>query len=311
MGNGQQERFYVKPKITIAIPAYNNSKTIKASIESALSQEYPAKEILILDDCSKDNTIDIAETYGNKVILVSNDKNMGIGYTLSELMRLCTTKYIIYLCADDVFTSPKVLGDYVYQFDNQPELGVIGRYLYYFMDGKEGAIGVCREKNILLSSCCPSGMAFKKMKQVKIKASNRIFIEMPSIVAQYLTNDWDWTMIEYDTVACRFLPGVNTGTKKEYFTESPWENWVDLIGPSYRAFENFVMIKNRAPKMLWREICAAVESDKRNLLHPKFWFYLIIAVSLPGSVLRSFTNFYRNRITRLTARIIKRKEQYD
>lgn len=298
----------MKPKITIAIPAYNNATTIRASIESAIAQEYPAKEILILDDGSKDNTIDIAETYGNQVIIVNNERNMGIGYTLSECIRLCETKYIIFLCADDIFTDPNVVEDYVRQFDAQPEVGVIGRYCYYFMDGKEGAIGTCREKNIFLSSCCPSGMAFRKMKQIKIKASNRIFIEMPSIVVQYLRNDWDWTMIEYDTVACRFLPGVNTGTREEYYTESPWQNWVDLIGKDYRAFENFIMLKNRAPARVWGEICIAAESNIRNLLHPKFWFYSAVALLVPGSVLRSFTNFYRNRIARLSARIIKRKE---
>ena len=112
-------------------------------------------------------------------------------------------KYICYLCQDDVFVNPNVIGDIVSIFDTKPDIGVIGRYYYFFMDGKKGAIGTCREKNILLQSCCPSGMAFRV--KPNMKSTNRIFVEMPTLVADYL-HQYRWTMLEYDTVAARFHP---------------------------------------------------------------------------------------------------------
>ena len=298
----------MRNKITVCIPAHNNEKHIAEAIDSALMQDYPLKEILVINDASTDKTANlVTHKFIQKrfpVRLLCNEFNLGIGKNIEKLMTECKTKYILYLCADDVLTHPKVLSDVVSIFDANPSIGVIGCYKYYFMDGKEGAIGVCRDKNILTSSCCPSGMAFRRM---DIVGTNKIFVEMPSIVAQYLPK-YQWTMIEYDTVACRFSPGVNTGTKPSYYKESPTQNWIDLLGENYQDFPVFITLKNRAPKLLWGEICLHVRNDKQVLLKWNFWFYVLISLLLPSFILRQLTNFYRNRITRTNAKIIERPE---
>jgi len=268
----------VKNKITVAIPTYHSDKRmLDEAIQSAQMQEYPLKEIV-------------------------TSELKGIGNNLEKLMDECKTRYIIYLSSDDVFTHPKVLSDVVRIFDANPSIGVIGCYKYYFLDGHEGAIGACRDKNILTSSCCPSGMAFRKM---DIVGTNKIFVEMPSIVAQFLPK-YQWTMLEYDVVACRYSPGVNTGTKPSYYTESPTQNWIDLLGENYQDFPVFITLKNRAPKLLWREICLHVRNDKTVLLNLSFWFYAIISLSLPSVMLKSLSKFYRHRIVRRSAQIIER-----
>ena len=49
-------------------------------------------------------------------------------------------KYIVYLCADDIFTNSQVVSDIVKQFnEGDPEIGVIGRFFYFFMDGYNGS----------------------------------------------------------------------------------------------------------------------------------------------------------------------------
>ena len=296
-----------KNKITVAIPVFNNEKHIAEAIESALMQDYPLKEILVINDQSTDNTANLViEKYVWKrkpVRLLYNEFNLGIGKNLEKLMTECKTKYILYLCADDVLTHPKVLSDVVRIFDDNPAIGVIGCYKYYFLDGHEGAIGVCRDNNILTSSCCPSGMAFRKM---DIVGTNKIFVEMPSIVAQYLPK-YRWTIMEYDTVACRYSPGVNTGTKSSYYTESPTQNWIDLLGQNYQDFPVFITLKNRASfKMLMEEIWLHIRNDKFVMLKSGFWLHALIAIFLPSWILRNVSKFYRHRITRRNAKIIER-----
>lgn len=293
----------MKTKITIAIPSYNNENTIRESIESALAQEYPQKltEILVIDDCSTDNTVKIAMEYPVHVMV--NSENMGIGENLAKCMNKAEGKYVIYLCADDIFADKRVVGDVVEIFDKNGEIGVIGRYYYYFMDGKEGAIGTCREKRILIQSCCPSGMAFRNM---KVWGQNKIFIEMPLIVSQYLKM-FRWTMLEYDTIGARYHPGGNTGTKTSYYTESPTQNWIDLLGENYQDFPMFIQLKNRAPKLLWREICLHVKNDKKVLLRFSFWFHALTSLLMPGMVLRILTTYQRN-LGRLNAKIIRRED---
>jgi len=290
----------MKNKITIAIPSHNNQDVIAEAIESALDQEYPLKEILVCDDCSSDNTAEIALSFGVRVI--SNPFNLGIGKNLEKLMTLCETRYILYLCADDILTHPKVLSDIVKIFNENKEIGIIAAYKYYFLHGHKGAIGVCRDPNILTSSCCPSGMAFRKM---DIVGTNKIFVEMPSIVSQYLPK-YRWTMIEYDTVASRYMPGFNTGTKSSYYTESPTQNWIDLLGQNYQDFPVFITLKNRASHLLWGEICLHVKNDKKVLLSWKFWFYTLTAMLVPSLVLRSLSKFFRNHVARRYSKVIER-----
>lgn len=295
------------PKISILIPAHNNESTIYETLKSCEDQDYPDKEILVIDDASTDKTAMVVRLFQNARLII-NEKNLGIGKNLVKLMNEAKGKYVVYLCADDIFVDNKVLSDVVKQFDlGDPAIGVIGRYLYYFMHNKENVIGVCRDKNILTQSCCPSGMSFRKM--TDIIPSNKIFVEMPSIVYQYL-NKYRWSMFEYDTVGCRFSPGINTGTKKEYYTESPWQNWVDLTGDTnWKDYPSFIMLKNRAPKILWREICLAIKLNKKILRDGKFYLYALTALIIPGVILRWMTNVYRNRIGRFGVKIIKRTNE--
>lgn len=291
------------PKVTIVIPSYNNEKHIVQAIESALAQDYPLKEIIVLDDCSKDSTVLKVNEYP-EVKFIGRVVNQGIGENLERAFYEAMGKYIVFLCADDKFSSIHVVHDIVRILDRHNDIGIVGRYYYYFMDNYPGAIGVCREKNILIQSCCPSGMAFRKL-DIPIKGTNKIFVEMPSIVAQYLPH-CRWTMLEYDTIGARFHPGGNTGHKKSYYTESPTQNWIDLLGQNYKDFPMFIQLKNRAPKLLWREICLHIKQDKSVLLEWKFWVYALMAILLPGVILRNLTNFYRHRIARRYAKIIER-----
>lgn len=288
-------------KLTIAIPCYNSSKTIRESIESAIRQEYPLKEILIIDDCSTDDTVKIALEYSVRVIV--NTKNLGIGGNLTRCMQEAAGRYVLYLCGDDVFTNTLVASDVVRIFDTSPGIGVIDRYFYQFIDGYPGAVMVIREPNILLSSICPSGMAFRR--RDNIVASSRIFIELPSMVAEYLKFT-QWARLEYDTVAARLHPRGNTGCKPTYYKESPIQVLTDFYGKDFKYHLNLVQLKNRAPKLLWREIWLTVKLRKKSLLEFDFWACAAIAVITPTFFLRKLSDFYRHRINRHRVSIIKR-----
>lgn len=290
----------MQTKLTIAIPAFNSSKTIRESIESALAQNYPLKEVLIIDDASTDNTVEICKEYPVRVI--KNEYNLGIGLNLASLMDEAYGRYIVYLCSDDIFANKRVCSDIVKIFDTRSDIGVIGRYYYQFMDGHKGAVMVERSKNIFLSSINPSGMAFRKR---DVFGVNKIFLEMPLIVKQYLQFT-RWTMLEYDTVAVRIHPSGNTGCKSSYYVESPVQVFHDFFGKDFKYHLGLIQIKNRAPKLLWREIWLTVKLNQKNLLDPQFYFCAIIAAIVPGFILRHLSDFWRHRINRNFVSIIER-----
>jgi glycosyltransferase involved in cell wall biosynthesis len=294
------------PKITIAIPAYNAEKTLAETIQSAIDQTYPGKEIVVLDDGSTDNTIHIAQKFGKDIRILKNKKNFGIGISLEILMQSAKGKYIVYLCADDLFVDNNVVSDIVRQFDTgDPKIGIIGRQYYEFMDGIPGAVGVFRErKNIITSACNPSGMAFRT--DPSIQGTNKIFIEMPSLVKQYLDRGWNWTMFEYDSIAVRIHPGGNTGTKSSYYHGSMHENWWTL-DKSFTYYPAFIQIRARTSlKKSWEEIWVVLKGHPESKRNSAFWLNALIAVVFPGFILRELSKFYRHRVARGKRKIITR-----
>lgn len=90
--------------ITILIPNYNGSKWISQCIESAVSQEYLNYDILIIDDASIDNSLEIIESYQKKypkIKLLKNETNLGVSSTRNKGVREATSEYIAFLDSDD------------------------------------------------------------------------------------------------------------------------------------------------------------------------------------------------------------------
>jgi hypothetical protein len=149
-------------------------------------------------------------------------------------------------------------------------------------------------------------MGFKKE---QIFATNKIFIECPSMVKEMLLKGYEWTMFEYDTIRARIHPGGNTGTKESYYKGSMYANWREILEEPLKFYQGYIQIKNRAPKKLWEEICESLKGNKQALMNPIFWFYAVVAVVIPGWILRPLSLFYRNRITRNFVKIIERKSK--
>lgn len=85
-------------KVSILIPLYNCEDLIDKSIESIPVRD--DIEIIVLDDCSSDNSFNIVKKYKN-IRLYQNKTNLGIGLTRQKLLDLATGEYIFWLDSDD------------------------------------------------------------------------------------------------------------------------------------------------------------------------------------------------------------------
>src|ERR1700675_3953409 len=65
------------PLVSIVVPAYNAERFLRASLDSIVSQTYPATEILLMDDASTDSTPAIARSYGDCIIYYRQLSNRG------------------------------------------------------------------------------------------------------------------------------------------------------------------------------------------------------------------------------------------
>ena len=89
--------------ISIIIPCYNGSRTLATTIESALSQTFSEKEIIVIDDGSTDRSSEVIGSFGSAVI-AEFGPNQGLSAARNRGTRLARGKYIQHLDADDILT---------------------------------------------------------------------------------------------------------------------------------------------------------------------------------------------------------------
>ena len=95
-------------KVSVITPVFNGSKTIAECIESVQAQDYENIEHLIIDGCSTDNTLDIANRYG---VTISSEPDAGIYDAFNKGIRSATGDIIHILNADDFYADNKSVSD--------------------------------------------------------------------------------------------------------------------------------------------------------------------------------------------------------
>lgn len=96
--------------VSIIMPSYNTGKFIKETIESVLSQTYSNWELIIVDDCSTDNTDEMVEIYlsDERIRYIKNDTNSGAAVSRNKALREAKGRWIAFLDSDDLWEKDKL-----------------------------------------------------------------------------------------------------------------------------------------------------------------------------------------------------------
>lgn len=98
----------MRPLVSILIPAYNAECWIAETIQSALDQTWPSKEIIIVDDGSTDQTRSIAQEFASNTVSVITQENQGAAAARNKAYSVCQGNYIQWLDADDLLSRNKI-----------------------------------------------------------------------------------------------------------------------------------------------------------------------------------------------------------
>ena len=90
-------------KISVILPVFNGEKFIKKAIESVLNQSLPDFELIIVNDGSTDNTLDIIESFDDERITVISQSNQGPGASRNRALEIVSGEYLMFLDSDDWF----------------------------------------------------------------------------------------------------------------------------------------------------------------------------------------------------------------
>ncbi len=117
-------------EVTIAIPFYNDEKYLFDSIQSVLNQTYKNWELILIDDGSKDSSLEIAKKFqSNNIKVVSDGKNKGLAVRLNESTKLACGKYYARMDADDIMDVDRVEKQ-VFYLETHPDIDVVGSDVY-------------------------------------------------------------------------------------------------------------------------------------------------------------------------------------
>ena len=98
----------MNPLVSILIPAYNAQEWIADTIRSALAQTWPKREIILIDDGSTDQTLEIARSFASKAVSVVTEPNQGAAAARNHAFSLSQGDFIQWLDADDLLSPDKI-----------------------------------------------------------------------------------------------------------------------------------------------------------------------------------------------------------
>jgi glycosyltransferase involved in cell wall biosynthesis len=126
---GDGENRTVRPKITVCIPTYNYGNFIGETIESVLMQDWTDYELLVVDDCSSDDTAAVVEGYARqdpRIRFIVNANNLGMVHNWNHCMELAQGEYIKFVFGDDLLSSPDALGRMAEILDGDNSIALVG-----------------------------------------------------------------------------------------------------------------------------------------------------------------------------------------
>lgn len=136
------------PLVSVLITTYNRSSVLRRAINSVLMQDFRDFEIVIIDDCSSDDTTEVVASYGDpRIRYIRNEENVGSKLGDRAILRrfiyeLMHGKYWVYLCDDDYWLYPDLLSRQVEAFNTYDNVVmVIGGQLSHFLTTPESYLG--------------------------------------------------------------------------------------------------------------------------------------------------------------------------
>jgi len=244
-----------KPLVSIIIVNYNNAKYLNKSLNSAIKQSFKNKEIIVIDDISKDNSLKILEKYKNKIKFYVNKKKTNIGSydqinSYYNGVLKSKGKYLFFLDSDDYFKKKKV-EEIIKKFNESNSIKILFD-LPILKFKKKLVLKKFIQKSFILSSwprftpqSCISierNYAIKILKILKIKKYPTLWLDFRIATLSFLYFKKIFILEKYLT----YYRQLDVSASKKYKTMS--RNWWIRREEAHEFFSNIskkLNIKNR------------------------------------------------------------------
>ena len=321
------------------MPAYNGANVISETIRSILSQSFKNYELIIVDDCSKDNTEEIIKGFKDKRIrFFKNKKNLGYSGNLEKCRKKATGEIIYLMGQDDILGKGALLNTYRV-FKKDKNIGAATRPYFWF--DKDICIPVRAKKQlnpkkdeIVTISDKPQKIirVFETLDQLSGLALRRKYVDLSFHPDIFPCHVYPFASI-FKKHPIVFLKDYNIAVRigssqtrkiSSIYNKSPIQSWVDMFNNVFyeKKFENLrgymiknfvaknyvglVQIKNYAKfRYLLREIYMLLKYRLENIFNLQFWFFSIGCIIAPPFILIPMVDWYKNQLNSKRFRNIK------
>lgn len=134
------------PKVTVGMGVYRGQQYIAEAITSVLAETFEDWELLLVDDCSPDNSVEVIRTFNDpRIKLLTNETNQGLVAVRNRIMAEARGTYVAWLDQDDL-TFPSRLATQVTFLDTHPEIALCGSWTQMRYESLDGSVSVTTER---------------------------------------------------------------------------------------------------------------------------------------------------------------------
>jgi glycosyltransferase involved in cell wall biosynthesis len=249
MANGRNSKLKTFPLVTVFVGCYNHSRFVEECLDSVRHQTYPNLQVIIFDDCSKDNSVSVIDTWLKKYRLdwqfISHTRNVGICASLNEVLRLARGKYASMVAADDVWLPDKTARQ-VEMMEQLPE-----------------------DVGVLYSDAFQIDENSATLPQMFIEAHRKFVVPSEGFLFDVL---WEGNFIPAMTTLIRRECFTQVGTYDEDLCFEDWDIWMRISRTFRFAYDkipaaNYRIVSSSAARTMSEAMSRSVE-----LLRVKYFF---------------------------------------
>ncbi len=245
--------------VSIVTPAYNSEKFIRSTIASVVNQTYTNWELIIVDDCSSDNTVKVVEELSksdNRIKCFKNETNGGAGVSRNKGLEMATGRFIAFLDSDDLWYKDKLETQISYMIENKAPISFTSYDLVTsnneklnkviksipFVDYKE----VLKNTIIGMSTAIiDTSLVKKDFKFILLRTRQDLYLWITLLKRGHIAHGIDKVLTSYRVRANSISSNKIDGAKKVWYLYYKVEKMNFFTALYYFSFYAFNAIKKR------------------------------------------------------------------
>ena len=321
----------LKMRFSICMPVYNGAKVISPTIRSILSQSFSNFDLIMVNDCSKDNTEEVVKSFKDKRIkYYKNEKNLGYSRNIEECRQKATGD-ILYLMGQDDILGEGALLNTAKAFGRSEDIGIVTRPYFWFDEEIEKPVRAKKQLNpnkdeivTIVDEPARIVRMFETLDQLSGLAYRVKYMDLPFHKDVFPCHIYPFASI-FKKHPAVFLKDYNiavrisssqTRSLSSIYEKSPMKSWKEMfdnvfLEDKFKKFKTFmiknfvatnyvglVQLRNYARfRYFLREIFYLLKYRIENIISLTFWFFSLGCLFVPPFLLIPLVDWYKNNIS--------------